>query len=375
MNANLDKLLGDVPQDGPPQSYFDARPEDVQHRIAATRKALGNRVTILGHHYQADDIMRFADHTGDSYALSRKAAELGGDSAIMFAGVHFMAETADVLTAPERPVILPDLRAGCSMADMAGTRGVTRAWNHIVDVVGESVIPLTYVNSTAALKDFVAQRNGATCTSSNAELLLRWAFERGDRVFFFPDQHLGRNTAVAMGIPYEEIVLWQRAKADGSLTDDDLKRARVILWDGFCSVHQAFKAEHAAHWRETRPGIQIAVHPECSHDVVLTADHVGSTARLIKLVEQAPSGTSWAIGTEIHLVERLAAKHPDKFVASLSPFQCLCSTMYRVRPAAMLWTLEGLLEGEVRNRIVVPPEIATGARLALQRMLDVTERG
>jgi quinolinate synthase len=373
--TTVDSLLGSPEPEGPPRAYFDASPEDLDARIRAVREELGDRVTVLGHHYQADDVIAFADHTGDSYALARKAAALGGDSAIMFLGVHFMAETADVLTEPERPVILPDLRAGCTMADMASNAPVERAWDRIVGVVGETVTPLTYVNSTAALKHFVAIKGGATCTSSNARLLLEWAFARKQRVFFFPDQHLGRNTAVAMGVPYDEIVLWKRGRPDGGLTDDDLRRARVILWDGYCSVHQGFSADQVTFWRENRPDVKVAVHPECSHEVVLVADEVGSTARLIKLVEESPPGSAWAIGTEIHLVERLAKNHPDKFVSSLSPFQCLCSTMYRVRPPWLLWTFEGLLEGEVRNQVSVPPEIADGARLSLQRMIDVSEKG
>jgi len=349
-----------------------ARPEgELCARIAERKQELGDRLLILGHHYQQDAVYQFADATGDSLKLARFAAEARNRKYIVFCGVHFMAESADILTADDQIVILPDLRAGCPMADMASREEVEWAWRELAQVAGGRVIPVTYVNSSALIKDFVGNQGGSVCTSSNAERVLTWALARGEKVFFFPDEHLGRNSAHALGIPADEVVLWRRGGKLGGNTSAQLQKAKVILWDGYCTVHMQFKAEHVAMWRDKEPGIKVIVHPECRHEVVQAADQYGSTEGIIKAVSGSPAGSSWAVGTEINLVQRLARQQPDKKIHSLSPFQCLCSTMYRIKPAYLLWVLDHLARGEVVNHITVPPQVASGAKLALDRMLTI----
>jgi quinolinate synthase len=343
-------------------------------RVRAAREALAERVVILGHHYQRDSVIQFADFQGDSFKLSQEGAKVSA-KAIVFAGVHFMAESAVILGRPDQVVILPDLKAGCSMADMATPEQVLAAWEVLGTVFGGDpaahVMPITYMNSAAALKAFVGENGGAVCTSSNARGALEWAFGQRERVFFFPDQHLGRNTAKAMGIPLDEMPLWERGKPNGGLTDEAIRRARVILWDGYCGVHQGFFPQHIDFWRKRHPDITVIVHPECMMEVVDKADLSGSTGGIIKAVDGAPVGSKWAIGTEIHLVNRLKKRHPDKLVVSLSPHACACSTMFRISPIDLAKVLEGLLEGRVINQIAVPDEIKVNARLALDRMLAI----
>lgn len=343
-------------------------------RIRAACEELGDSVVILGHHYQRDSVIQFADFQGDSYGLSKEGAKVSA-KVIVFAGVHFMAESAVILGRPGQVVILPDLKAGCSMADMATPKQVLGAWEELRSIFGgnpaEHIIPITYMNSAAALKAFVGVNGGAVCTSSNARGVLEWAFCEREKVFFFPDQHLGRNTAQAMGIPPGEMVLWNRGKVRGGLTPEGIRSARIILWDGYCGVHQGFLPEHIDMWRERYPDITVIVHPECMMEVVDKADRSDSTAQIIKAIEAAPAGSKWAIGTEIHLVNRLKNRHPDKFIVSLSPHACVCSTMFRISPIDLAKVLEGLVEGVIINRITVPEEVKAGAKLALDRMLAI----
>lgn len=349
-----------------------ARPEaETCAAITGRKEELGDRLLILGHHYQQDAVYRFADATGDSLKLARFAAQATSRKYIVFCGVHFMAESADILTADEQAVILPDLRAGCPMADMASMAEVEWAWRELAGVGRERVIPVTYVNSSALIKAFVGRHGGSVCTSSNAERVLTWALGRGDKVFFFPDEHLGRNSAYALGIPDEQVVRWQRGEKLGGNSPEALRRAKVILWNGYCTVHMQFTAAHVAAWRAKDPAVQIIVHPECRHEVVRAADRYGSTEGIIKAVAESPPGSKWAIGTEVNLVHRLKKTQPDKEVHSLSPFQCLCSTMYRIKPAYLLWVLDNLAQGRVVNRITVPAEVAAEARIALDRMLEI----
>ena len=351
--------------------YLAQPEEELCARIAGRKRELGDRLLILGHHYQQDAVYQFADATGDSLKLARFAAEAHDRRYIVFCGVHFMAEAADILTADDQIVILPDLRAGCPMADMASREEVEWAWRELAGVADGRVIPVTYVNSSALLKDFVGNQGGSVCTSSNAERVLTWALARGEKVFFFPDEHLGRNSAYALGIPDDEVVLWRRGEKLGGNSAEQLRRAKVILWNGYCTVHMQFKAEHVAMWRAKAPGVRVIVHPECRHEVVRAADQYGSTEGIIKAVSGSPAGSIWAIGTEVNLVNRLKHQYPDKQIHSLSPFQCLCSTMYRIKPAYLLWVLDHLARGEVVNRITVPAEVAAGAKVALDRMLTI----
>jgi quinolinate synthase len=351
--------------------YLQEKEEVLMEKIAARKKELGGNLLILGHHYQQEATFHFADLTGDSLKLARNAAEAKEAKYIVFCGVHFMAESADILTADDQAVILPDLRAGCPMADMATREEVDWAWQDLTGVTSDRIIPVTYVNSSALIKDFVGKHGGSVCTSSNAERVLTWALEQGEKVLFFPDEHLGRNSAAALGIAEDEVVLWQREKPLGGNTPEQLQKAKVILWDGYCTVHMQFEASHVAMWREKEPGIKVIVHPECRHEVVSIADQYGSTEAIIKAITDSPSGSKWAIGTEINLVNRLKAQHPDKEIHSLSPFQCLCSTMYRIKPAYLLWVLDNLAQGRVVNRITVPPEVAGQAKLSLDRMLEI----
>jgi quinolinate synthase len=356
-----------------PEDYTSARPEDLASRTRSAKAALGSRLLILGHHYQRDEVMVWADARGDSFGLSRLAADNRDAAYVVFCGVHFMAESADVLTADNQQVILPDLNAGCSMADMADLESVEEAWEALADVTDvERIVPITYMNSSAALKAFVGRKGGAVCTSSNARAILTWALERGEKVLFFPDQHLGRNTGYQLGYQEADMRVWNPRLELGGLEERDVKEARLLLWKGHCSVHQRFRPEHVAAFRAQNPDGHVIVHPECAHDVVAMADQTGSTDFIIRAVEQAGPGSVLAIATEIHLVQRLAAEHPDRSVVSLDPLICPCSTMFRIDAAHLCWVLERLVAGEVVNQITVDRETAQWARVALQRMLDIT---
>ncbi len=340
-------------------------------RARAAKAALGDRVFILGHHYQRDEVIAFADVTGDSFKLARDAAARPEAPYIVFCGVHFMAESADILTGDSQAVILPDMAAGCSMADMAAIHQVEDAWDVMADAgITDVTIPITYMNSTAAIKAFTGRNNGAVCTSSNARRALEWAFEQGQKIFFLPDQHLGRNTAVLeLGLSLEDCVTYDPYKPGGGLTTEELRNAKMILWKGHCSVHGRFTAESVADVRERVPGVNVLVHPECQHEVVLAADLIGSTEFIIKTIEAAPAGSAWAIGTELNLVKRLALAHPDKQIVFLDKTVCFCSTMNRIDLPHLVWSLESLVEGRVVNRITVDPDVAHWAKVALDRML------
>jgi len=344
-------------------------------RIVAAKKTLGKRLVILGHHYQREDVFKHADYAGDSLKLSRQATQSGAEY-IVFCGVHFMAEVADILSAPEQSAILPDLAAGCSMADMANLEKVEQAWRELsaVQDADEYITPITYINSAADLKAFCGRHGGIVCTSSNAERVLEWAFCQRKKVLFFPDQHLGRNTGYRMDIPLDKMVVWDFDKPFGGLTPDEIKAAKIILWDGFCSVHQQFHAEHIDKYRTTYPDGKVISHPECSFEVCQKSDEVGSTEYIIKTVNASPPGTRWLVGTEVNLVNRLAkeSEADGKFVHYMAPVVCMCSTMYRIDPQHLLWTLENLLEGHIVNKIKVLQNIAVEARLALERMLEVS---
>jgi len=340
-------------------------------RAEAAKAALGEKVFVLGHHYQRDEVIRFADVTGDSFKLARDAAGRPQAEYIVFCGVHFMAESADILTGSRQQVVLPDLAAGCSMADMADHQQVVEAWDTLTAAgVAEITVPITYMNSSAAIKGFTGEHGGAVCTSSNAERALRWAFEQGDKVLFLPDQHLGRNTAVLqLGMALDECVVYNPHKRGGGLTTQQLRDAKMILWQGHCSVHGRFTAGNVADIRARVPDVNVLVHPECRHEVVLDADLVGSTEFIIKTVDAAPAGSSWAIGTELNLVRRLADRHPDKRIVFLEKTVCYCSTMNRIDLPHLVHSLESLVRGDVVNRITVEPRTAEFARLALDRML------
>jgi quinolinate synthase len=346
---------------------------DLVARARAAKAALGDRVFVLGHHYQRDEVIQFADVTGDSFKLAREAAARPDAPYIVFCGVHFMAESADILTSPSQQVVLPDLAAGCSMADMANYQQVVEAWDAFVDAgIADVTVPVTYMNSTAAIKAFTGEHGGTVCTSSNAERALRWAFDENPerKVFFLPDQHLGRNTAVLqLGIGLDECVVWNPRRPNGGLTVEQLKAAKVILWKGHCSVHGRFTAANIADVRDRVPGVNVLVHPECQHEVVLAADLVGSTEFIIKTIEAAEPGTSWAIGTELNLVRRLADAHPDKQILFLEKTVCYCATMNRIDLPHLVHSLESLVAGQVVNQIVVEATVAANARLALDRML------
>lgn len=344
-------------------------------RIAAARRELGRECVILGHHYQRDEVVRFADHRGDSYRLSQMAAQAQGRY-IVFCGVHFMAESADVLARPSQHVILPDLNAGCSMADMAEIGQVEDAWEQFValgltDDEGNGITPITYMNSTAAIKAFCGERGGLVCTSSNAKAAFEWAFARNEKIFFLPDQHLGRNTGFARGIPLDEMVVWDPYMLQGGQTAERLRKAKVILWKGHCSVHQRFLPEHVDKVRAKYPSIQVVVHPECRWEVCQKADGIGSTDQIIKTVKQAAPGSAFAIGTEIHLINRLAKEHPDKHIITLDDSGCLCTTMFRISPQHLCWALENLVDGSIVNPIRVNGEVKRWARVALDKMLEI----
>jgi quinolinate synthase len=375
--------MGDVIPTGSPRQgqlpieYQEASTEQLHDRIRAAKSFLGSRVVVLGHFYQRDEVVQHADFLGDSFQLANAAQTVPDAEAIIFCGVHFMAETADILAKPGQVVILPNLAAGCSMADMADIDSVEECWEQLTEVYGTApdsagrvpIIPVTYMNSSAALKDFCGRHGGIVCTSSNAATVLEWAFERGERVLFFPDQHLGRNTAKAMGIPVELMPMWNPHKALGGNAEGDILDARVILWHGFCSVHKRFSVAQIDAAREAHPGVRVIVHPECPMAVVDAADEAGSTDYIRKAVAAASTPTTFAIGTEINMVNRLAAEYPQHRIFCLDPVICPCSTMYRIHPGYLAWVLEGLVRGEVINQISVPQDVATGARVALERML------
>ena len=342
-------------------------------RAKKARAALGNSAMILGHHYQRDEVIDFADITGDSFKLAQAAADNQSAENIIFCGVHFMAESADILTSEKQRVILPDLAAGCSMADMAAANQVNQAWKVFEKLgIASKTIPVTYMNSSAAIKSFTGENGGTICTSSNAERAMKWAFERGEKVFFLPDQHLGRNTAVLkLGLKLSDCVIWNPWKVNGGLSDAELTSAKVILWRGHCSVHGRFSVENIEQVRQKIAGVKVIVHPECQYEVVSKADVVGSTEMIIKTVTQSPAGSSWAVGTELNLVKRLAANNPDKTVVFLDKDVCYCSTMNRIDLPHLLWAMESLVKGRVVNQIKVEPKTANFARIALDRMLGL----
>ncbi len=361
-----------------PDEYKTATDEELRERIIAAKKTLGDQVVILGHFYQRDEIVEHADYLGDSFQLANAAKAHPEAKAIVFCGVHFMAETADILSGDDQVVILPNLAAGCSMADMADIDSVTQAWEQLEEIYGTEpdaegrvpIIPVTYMNSSAALKAFCGEHGGIVCTSSNAAIVLKWAFERGQRVLFFPDQHLGRNTAKAMGISTDLMPLWFGRKPLGGNTEQQLVDAKVVLWNGFCSVHKRFSVAQIDKARAEHPGVRVIVHPESPMEVVDAADEYGSTDYIRKAVIAATEPTTFAIGTEINMVQRLAAEFPQHKIFCLDPVVCPCSTMYRIHPGYLAWVLERLVAGEVVNQIVVDEQVATGAKVALERMLE-----
>jgi quinolinate synthase len=355
-----------------PERYLALSDQEMDVRIAAARRTLGGRLVILGHHYQRDEDIKFADHTGDSFRLARQVAAQPEADYIVFCGVHFMAESADVLAAPHQQVILPDLAAGCSMADMVAPDQLENCWEELTQMGFTGVVPVTYINSAASIKAFVGERGGTVCTSSNAAAAVRWAFERGEKTLFLPDQHLGRNTAYKMGIGLDEMVVWDPNEMFGGLEPAQVAHAKMILWKGHCSVHERFSVQQVAAIRNQHPGVRVIVHPEVPWEVVQAADDSGSTEYIIKTIASSPAGSVWAVGTEVHLVNRLANQlTPERVVLSLDRFGCLCSTMFRVSPNHLLWILEELLEGRVHNRIVVPEEQKHWTRVALDRMLSI----
>jgi len=354
-----------------PDFYFDTPEPEIHERIRTARETLGDRLVILGHHYQRDEIIRWADYVGDSFKLAQYGAQRRDADYIVFCGVHFMAESADILAADHQRVILPNMTAGCSMADMADIYQVEDCWAALTRVIAEKIIPITYMNSAANLKAFVGERDGAVCTSSNARTVLEWAFKQGQKVLFFPDQHLGRNTALRMGIAPSEMVVWDPWASEGGTSTEALQRAKVILWKGHCSVHARFTVDQIREARERYPNIRVIVHPECERDVVDAADDFGSTEKIVKVISEAPTGSEWAVATEINLVNRLAKQHPDKHIFCLDPVVCPCSTMYRIHPAYLSWVLDNLLDGRVKNEIIVPENIKHWARVALDRMLSL----
>ncbi len=363
--------VGPLRQQKIDRSYFKMDAEIRHRKIRGLREQLGSRLTILGHHYQRDEVIQFADYQGDSYKLSQLAATQTEAEFTMFCGVHFMAESAVILGQPGQRVILPNLEAGCSMADMAKPEDVEAAWSTLKGLGIDRVVPVTYMNSAATLKAFCGRNGGIVCTSSNAARVYDWAFEHGERIFFFPDEHLGRNTGVRKDIPQDRLVVWDPFQPLGGNTEEQLRNAVVFLWKGYCSVHARFSVEQIEQARRDYPDVNVVVHPECPLPVVQASDLDGSTEYIIKVVREAPSGTTWAIGTEINLVRRLQAEMPDKKIFCLDPVICPCSTMYRIHPAYMLWALEHLVEGRVVNEITVDPVIASEARVALDRMLAV----
>lgn len=357
-----------------PVPYPTLSPEECTSRIQAVRQALGSTLVVVAHHYQRPEIVALSDIRGDSLLLAQFAARQREAQFIVFCGVHFMAESTDILKPGDQTVILPDLGAGCDMADMADASDVAAAWDEMVTALGhEDVIPVTYINSTAALKAFVATKGGVVCTSSNAQKVLRWALDRGQKVFFFPDQHLGRNTAKAMGFdPKMDMALWDPKKNLGGITPDHLKKIHILLWAGHCPVHQMFSLRQAQKLRDERPEMRLIVHPECPMEVVDLADDVGSTEFIVKTIAASPAGSQWAVGTEMNLVNRIAQENPDKTVVSLNPYMCLCGTMNRIDLSHLAWTLESLAAGHPQNVIVVREPVRSLAKQALDRMLELS---
>tara|TARA_B100000029_G_scaffold505726_2_gene586907 strand:+ start:250 stop:1455 length:1206 start_codon:yes stop_codon:yes gene_type:complete len=355
-----------------PVEYLHMEGSELTERIGKARRILGNNLVILGHHYQREEVIQFADVRGDSFKLAEHAASLSDAEFVVFCGVHFMAETADILTSPSQNIILPNLTAGCSMADMASTEDVLDCWDDLNTLLGDDgIMPITYMNSTADIKALCGRNNGIVCTSSNAQRVMDWAFQRSKRILFLPDQHLGRNTALKMGVKLEDMVVWNPFKILGGNTEDSIKNAKVILWQGHCSVHTRFNLNQINKARETYPDVNVIVHPECTMEVVQSADFNGSTEYIIKTINEANSGSNWAVGTEISLVNRLAKENPDKLVFCLDSVVCPCSTMYRIHPAYLLWVLEQLVDGNVINQIQVDGNTAAQSRIALERMLTL----
>jgi quinolinate synthase len=352
-------------------NYLLVPDNTLDERIAAAKAKLGKDVVILGHHYQRDEVVKFADFRGDSLKLSQQAAEVYAKY-IVFCGVHFMAESADILRRGNQVVVLPDLSAGCSMADMADIGQVEACWSELSGVTDTGkIVPVTYMNSTAAIKSFTGEHGGSICTSSNASAVMKWAFERGEKVLFLPDEHLGRNTAYRMGIPLDQMIVWDPYEELGGNTPEAIAKARVILWKGYCSVHQRFTAEQVTRVRRQHPGIRVIVHPECRFEVAQAADEIGSTEGIIRIVKASPPGTKWAVGTEIHMVNRLSKELPDRQVMSLDPSVCVCTTMFRITPVHLLWALENLGAGKIVNQISVDERTRHFARVALDRMLSL----
>ena len=356
-----------------PPEYLHFTADELDVRIGEARRKLGSKITILGHHYQWKEVIKYADFQGDSYLLSREAASRPDADYIIFCGVHFMAETACILAAPHQKVILPNITAGCSMADMAPMEDVEDAWADLEEVLGANgIVPVTYMNSIAGIKALCGRNGGIVCTSSNAKAALKWAFEQGERVLFLPDQHLGHNTALELGVPLDEMVVWNPFRQLGGNTPEQLRRAKMVLWQGHCSVHTRFTVGQIEAARALHPDINIVVHPECPMETVKAADMVGSTEFIREQVNSALAGSKWGIGTEVSLVNRLAINNPDKTVFCLDPVTCPCSTMYRIHPAYVLWMLDGLLEGKVNNQITVPEDIKRDSKIALERMLSLS---
>jgi quinolinate synthase len=365
-----------------PDRYLRLSDDEMDARIAAAKRTLGERLVILGHHYQRDEVIKFADFTGDSLKLARAAASRGKAEYIVFCGVHFMAESADIVRAPHQKVVLPDLAAGCSMADMAAPDQLEMCWRELgemgvrtdgVDGGRAGMVPVTYINSSAAIKAFCGEHGGIVCTSTNAKAIMSWAWERGEKLLMLPDQHLGRNTAFRMGVSLDEMVVWDPNEIWGGLEPAQVQKAKLILWKGHCSVHTRFTVAQIDAFRTQHPGGRVVAHPECTFDVVRAADESGSTEYIINTVKNSAPGTTWAVATEVHLVNRLANDvAPGKTVVTLDPFGCLCSTMFRVSPNHLLWVLEGLVEGKIHNQITVPEPIKSHARLALDRMLSAS---
>ncbi len=384
--SQYDVLPRTAPRQGTlPDRYREASPEQIDAWIQEARRTLGPRAVVLGHFYQRDEVIAYADYVGDSYQLAQATKEHPDAETIVFCGVHFMAETADLLSGPDQRVVLPNLAAGCSMADMANLDQVEECWEQLTEVYGRDpaspgedglaeVVPVTYMNSSAALKAFCGRHGGIVCTSSNAATVLEWAFERGKRVLFFPDQHLGRNTAKAMGVPLEQMPTWNPNKPLGGNDEQAVLDARVLLWHGFCSVHKRFTVAQIEQARAEHPGVRVIVHPECPMPVVDAADESGSTDYIRRAIEGATEPTTFAIGTEINLVQRLAAQHPQHTIFCLDPVVCPCSTMYRIHPGYLAWVLESMVDGEIVNQVAVPDDVTREARIALERMLDARPR-
>jgi len=356
-----------------PEQYLGLSDDEMSLRIAAARAALGDRLVILGHHYQRDEVIKFADYTGDSYKLAHAIAKHPKADYIVFCGVHFMAESADILALPHQRIILPDLAAGCSMADMAPADQLEVCWSELGQLgLASQVVPITYINSAASIKSLVGENGGTVCTSSNAAATMKWGWQLKEKILFLPDQHLGRNTAYKMGVPLDQMVVWDPNEPFGGLRRDQLEAAKLILWKGHCSVHVRFTAKQIEKVRAEHPGIKVIVHPEVPFDVVQAADDSGSTEYILKAVRESAPGSKWAVGTEVHLVHRLAEEvAPGKTVVSLDQFGCLCSTMFRISPNHLLWALDALVDGEVVNEIVVPDEQKKWAKIALDRMLMI----